>query len=219
MRLLEHVHERWVVGRRARRLGQFIADLVPPGAGVLDVGCGDGQVAWLIARQRPDVRVEGLDVLVRDDARIRVRPFDGVRIPREDRSCDVVLLVDVLHHAHDPALLLGEAVRVAQGHVVIKDHLLEGRLAEATLRFMDGVGNRRHGVALPYHYWTLAQWREAFDELAVTVDAWRQDLGLYRWPFSLVFGRSLHFLARLSVGARSGNQAAARGPGASQVIV
>ena len=219
MRLLERVHQRHVAGRRARRLSELVAGLVPQGAAVLDVGCGDGQIAWLIARRRPDVRIEGLDVLVRADARIPVRPFDGSRLPCGDRSCDVVLLVDVLHHADDPAVLLGEAARVARGAVVIKDHLLEGRLAQATLRFMDRVGNRRHGVALPYHYWTRAQWREAFDALAVTVDVWRQDLGLYRWPLSLVFGRSLHFLARLSVGSQSGCPAALRGNGGSQVTV
>ncbi len=50
-----------------------------------------------------------------------------------------------------PARLLAEAKRVSRGGIVIKDHFREGVLADATLRFMDWVGNAQHGVVLPYN--------------------------------------------------------------------
>jgi hypothetical protein len=92
---------------------------------------------------------------------------------------------------------LREALRVARHGVVIKDHLVEGPLAWPTLRFMDRVGNRRHGVALPHNYWTRSQWDGAFRELGLASSAWRGRLGLYPAPASLLFERSLHFLAYL----------------------
>jgi hypothetical protein len=93
--------------------------------------------------------------------------------------------------------LLAEAARVARRAVVIKDHLREGLLADATLRFMDRVGNRRHGVALPHNYWTRDRWREAFQRCGLAVDRWSERLGLYPWPAAWVFDRSLHFVARM----------------------
>ena len=60
--------------------------------------------------------------------------------------------MDVLHHADDAAKVMAEAGRVARKHIIIKDHLTDGFLNEPVLKFMDYVGNKRHGVALPYYY-------------------------------------------------------------------
>ena len=62
-----------------------------------------------------------------------------------------------------PRQLLREAVRVARRGLLIKDHTLTGFLAGPTLRLMDRVGNQRHGVALPYNYWTQQQWLRNFE--------------------------------------------------------
>ena len=173
--------------------------MIPRGAKLLDVGCGDGQVDHLIAAQRPDVAVEGIDVLVRPATHIPVQSFDGVDIPCADGSFDVVLFLDVLHHSRDPLRLLREGARVARSAIVIKDHLRKGFLAGPTLRFMDDVGNARYGVDLTYDYWPEERWHAVFAELELPIVAWRSRLGLYPWPASLVFERSLHFLAQLGV--------------------
>lgn len=196
-RIVEKVHGSYVHGRRVRVLAEWLRDMIPLGSTVLDVGCGDGRLAALVADGRPDLSVRGIDVLVRPGAVIPVDSFDGVTLPFPDGSFDVVMFVDVLHHTADPNVLLTEAARVARRHVVIKDHLREGLLAERTLRFMDHVGNARHGVALPYNYWRLRQWDEAFARLGLEKSAWHTRLGLYPWPANLLFGRGLHFAGRL----------------------
>ena len=118
---------------------------------MLDVGCGDGLLAFLILEKRPDLDLRGIDVLVREQTHIPVDRFDGLAIPHADASFDVVMFVDVLHHTEDPMALLGEAVRVARKTIVVKDHTLNGFLAGPTLHFLDRVGNARHDVALPYN--------------------------------------------------------------------
>jgi SAM-dependent methyltransferase len=195
--VLDGLHDRHVLGRRVEILSTHVAALLPPEARVLDVGCGDGRMARAVAQRRPDVAIEGIDVLVRSEAAIPVAPFDGARIPLADASVDAVLFIDVLHHTPDPGVLIAEAARVARRTVIIKDHLADGLLAEATLRFMDRVGNARHGVALPYTYWRRRQWRAAFEGSGLTVEVWRERLALYPAPASLVFDRSLHLLTRL----------------------
>jgi SAM-dependent methyltransferase len=165
---------------------------------VLDVGSGDGHIASRIAQQRPDIEIQGIDVLARPTSAIPVKLFDGATIPFAGGSFDSVLFVDVLHHTDDPNVLLREAKRVARSTVVIKDHLREGFGADTRLRFMDWVGNARHGVRLPYNYWSRAQWIEAWERLELSVESMREALELYPWPLSTAFDASLHFVGVLS---------------------
>jgi ubiquinone/menaquinone biosynthesis C-methylase UbiE len=198
---VDRLHGDLVHPRRVRVLVAHAARLVPAGAHVLDVGTGDGRIAAALGAARPDLRIEGIDVLVRPDAAIPVGAFDGRVIPREARSVDVVTLVDVLHHADDPEGLLAEAARVARACVVVKDHVANGWLSRAILGVMDDVGNRRHGVAIPRRYLSARQWTSAIDRAGLRRAVWDVGgLGLYPWPASLVFGGRLHVLARLDVG-------------------
>lgn len=197
MSCLDTLHGRLVFARRVRVLAQHLAALLPAHASVLDVGCGDGRVARAILDRRPDVRLVGLDVLVRPQTFIPVTAFDGRHIPAKESQYDVVMFVDVLHHTHDPMLLLREAVRVARRGLLIKDHSLNGWLAGPTLRFMDWVGNARHGVALPYNYWPWEGWQQAWAELKLRPVQCRRKLHLYPPPASWFFERSLHFIAWL----------------------
>lgn len=203
MNLLQVAHQSHVHRRRVDLLVRRLARLIEAPGTVLDVGCGDGWLAVSLAKSVPGLVIEGVDVLVRDGAAIPVREFDGDVIPFPDASFDVVMLIDVLHHTIDPLHLLREARRVTRGTIVIKDHLREGLLAAPTLRFMDWVGNASYGVELPYNYWSRAQWQHAFSELNLVVDHWETDLRLYPWPADLVFGRGLHFVARLTAGSRT----------------
>jgi SAM-dependent methyltransferase len=199
MNLLESIHDRCIHTRRARVLADHFSPLIPQGCRVLDVGCGDGLLADAIARKRPDITVQGIDVQVRPQTLIPVESFDGRRIPYADGSFEIVSFMDVLHHTEDPLVLLREAGRVAAQAVLIKDHTLEGSLASFRLRLMDWVGNARHGVELPYNYWPRRRWLKAFESLGWSVDVWHGKLGLYVWPASLCFDASLHFIARLRV--------------------
>ena len=196
---VEHLHGRHVHTRRVRVLAQHFATLLPDSARVLDIGCGDGLIDQLILERSPTLRIEGIDVLVRPDARIPVKPFDGAAIPHPDASFDATMFVDVLHHTDDPMILLREALRVTvpEGAILIKDHTMNGVLAGATLRFIDRVGNARHGVVLPYNYWTKRRWLDAFDALGLRLETWISRVGLYPFPANMIFGRSLHFVAKL----------------------
>lgn len=199
MSVSEWIHERYGFARRVRVLSHRIAALLPEHASILDVGCGDGDIDVHIQRERPGVSIEGIDVLVRPNAKIPVSEYDGHEIPFPDDAFDGLLFVDVLHHCDDAAALLRDARRVARRFIVIKDHRLDGFLAGPTLRFMDDVGNARFGVRLPYNYWSHSRWHEVFGELDLRVAAWEQDLGIYPVPADWIFGRGLHFLARLEL--------------------
>jgi SAM-dependent methyltransferase len=182
-------HDRLVTPRRTRIIADILREYLPYGASVLDVGCGDGTLDLLIQAARPDLSLTGIDVLIWPNTAIPVSAFDGRTLPVEDKSVDIVMFVDVLHHANDPMILLSEAKRAARKVILVKDHTMDGPFAYATLRFMDWVGNAHHNVALPYNYWPEARWRDAFGTLHLMIDRWESTVRLYR----------LHFIAQLDV--------------------
>ena len=195
---IDVLHSHVVYDRRVQVLAKHLSEFIPRGASVLDVGTGDGLIASSVQSLRPDVTITGVDVLLRAKTYVPVTPFDGMTLPFADKQFDVVTFVDVLHHTDNALDLLREAARVARVALVIKDHLREGFLANPTLRFMDWVGNRRYGVALPYNYWQPRQWRATFSALGLKEERWVESLHLYSWPLDAFFGRRLHFVARLA---------------------
>jgi SAM-dependent methyltransferase len=191
---ISRLHHTLVFQRRTRVLAELLAAQIPKGASVLDVGCGDGTIASRIAELRPDISIQGVEFLVRPGCKIECRSFDGLKLPYPNTSFDVCLFVDVLHHTQDPAILLREAVRVTRNFVLLKDHLDENFLDDITLRFMDWVGNRPHGVVLTYNYQSRKQWAVYFSLCGLKEENWNADVPLYPWPFSFVVGRGLHFI-------------------------
>lgn len=192
-----NAHARVVLNRRVRVLAASLAEMLPDSGEVLDIGCGNGQIAELIAVNKPGLQFRGLEIMARPQCRIRCDLFDGHRLPLPDGSVDACLFVDVLHHTGDPRELLREAARVTRRYVVLKDHLSESALDFQTLKLMDWVGNRPHGVVLPYNYCSRQQWDKIFAASGLRVARWVESVPLYPFPASLIFGRHLHFVCRL----------------------
>src|SRR5712692_10489655 len=185
-------HHALVFQRRTRVLAEMLAAQIPPGAPVLDIGCGDGTIGSLIAQLRPDISIQGVEFLVRPECKIECRAFDGASLPFPDGVFDVCLFVDVLHHTQDPSILLREAARVSRIFGLLKDHLVENFLDEVTLRLMDWVGNRPHGVVLTYNYQSRRKWKEYFLRCGLAETNWTTRVPLYPPPVSLLAGRRMN---------------------------
>ena len=194
---IRHLHRALIFGRRARVLAGGLAAQIPPHASVLDIGCGDGTIGKLIMQLRPDISIQGVELLTRPGCKIDCRSFDGWSLPFSNDYFDVCLLVDVLHHTQDATVLLCEAARVSRNLVILKDHLKESFIDVFTLRLMDWVGNRPHGVILSYNYMSAVQWAQCFSICDLTELDRITKLSLYPPPFSLILGRKLHFVSSL----------------------
>lgn len=187
--------------RRADILSRHLSQLLQHNESLtgLDIGCGSGKIAVNIQRLCPDIRMSGVDVLVRKDTVINVTEFDGMRLPFEDNSYDFTMLIDVLHHTDDPAGIIKECCRVARKFILLKDHFCETWWDRVRLQFMDWVGNRAFDVSLPYNYLSREDWDRLYKASRVVREAEVDKLNLYPHPFSCVFDSTLHFMARLAV--------------------
>jgi len=187
----------WYYNRRIWVLSHALANAIPGRGTVLDIGCGDGQLALALMKLRPDLKIEGVDVVARPKTLIPVAQYDGIKLPFADKSFDYVTIVDVLHHTDDPTVVLSEASRVARHGVVIKDHLREGFLAHETLAFMDWCGNIGDGVPLPYNFLSRSEWQGAFFKSRLQSRQTNEKLNIYLPPARWLFDRQLHFVSFL----------------------
>ena len=126
-----------------RRDLEVIADLVPAGSRVLDLGCGNGE---LLAHLRDHKGCSGYGIEIAD-AGVQACVQRGIDVIQfnldeglalfDDRSFDVVLQLDTLQHLRNTERMLRETVRVGRIGIVSfpnfaywanRLHVLTGRM-------------------------------------------------------------------------------------------
>lgn len=124
----EYWERRHASGKNPGLLHRYraIAALLPPGASVLDVGCGDGSFGQHLAGARPDCSYFGADI---SKAAISILESRGLRGAVIDPSIplrgqvpgpfDVVTAMEVVEHVHDAEALMNEIVALSKQEIVI----------------------------------------------------------------------------------------------------
>jgi SAM-dependent methyltransferase len=198
--LFKSIHNKYVFQRRIQVLSDQIASVLGDSRTVLDIGCGDGTISQLSAQKKATgVKFSGIDVMARPTCAIDFKLFDGHTIPFPDNSFDACTIVDVLHHLYHIKELVAEAKRVSSKYIIIKDHIYKNKFDYETLTFMDWVGNKPHGVEVIFNFKNEAFWKQLFDELGLEIISFNKHIPLYPFPFSMLFGRELHFVALLKI--------------------
>lgn len=156
-------------------------DLVPSGKRLLDLGCGQGLVASLLATAKVDAHVTGIDLMEREIARARAAVPQATFIAgdiakTEFPAADVVLILDVLHYL-DPAAQADVLRRVRAALQGGGTLFLRIGDESPSLRFrytvlVDRVASalRGHGF-VKLHCRPLAAWRSELQSLGFRVEA------------------------------------------------
>lgn len=201
-RALAGYHYRAIHVPRVRRVARALGALVGRARSLLDVGCGDGTMAKAVAQAVGAERVAGVDVLLRPEVAIDAHLYDGRRLPFADRSFEIVLLADVLHHAADPPALLRECLRVAERAVAVKDHFKLGWLSDRVLLAMDLAGNAASGVRVRGSYLHPTEWPALVRRAGGSIVALDWPLRVHDLPWRLVTRSELQFAALIEPAPR-----------------
>jgi ubiquinone/menaquinone biosynthesis C-methylase UbiE len=187
------------LGRTQRaNLVRLISTFLPDqNTRVLDVGCGNGLFARDLMAAKPCLNITGGGENDHRDCLIRQCVYDGWNLPFPDKRFDYVLLINVLHHANDPAMVLAEAARVARHGIVIKDHYANTRLDFYTLVAMERIGNAFSDISQPYNFFSEKQWEVLFDRVGLRIKSVRNRFVCYNAILDFLFGRNLHFVANV----------------------
>lgn len=164
---LAGVSRRWRRERRRRKVGRAydmaleIAQMIPAGARLLDIGCGSGYIAHHLSGMR-NANVTGIDLEPKTEAPIKYRRYDGVNFPVEKASVDAALLCYVLHHTQDLRTVLIELHRVLShgGIAVIYEDIPESGWDRLMCSMHDLKWRKRTG---PCTFRTEAAWRSVFE--------------------------------------------------------
>lgn len=184
-------HQTLSHGSRVRHLAALLAEIIErhtdgmPVVRCLDVGCGDMTLAEQIQERYPRITWHCIDIYelpsgLSDEERWKKYScFDGHHLPFDDKTFDIVLFCDVLHHSGTEVRhLLSEAARVAD-FVLVKDHFEGSAYSRLMLWLMDIVGNWGYGVALPRRYFSYGSFQRLAGESKLEFVEMKRGIDLY----------------------------------------
>ena len=133
---------------------------------ILDIGSGNGLVAHTL--REAGYEVTPLDVAdLSYEENVKPVVYDGRKMPFEDATFDVALLLTVLHHIDEPDAVLREACRVAQRVIIIED-IYENKWQKKLTFAMDSLVNWGYAEC-PHTNKDDAEWRNTFREMKMNL--------------------------------------------------
>ncbi|MCP4130260.1 MAG: class I SAM-dependent methyltransferase [bacterium] len=147
----------------AHTIGQM-ARWTQPQDTILDIGCGNGEIAHILEQlgYTSVYNVDFVDLREFDIAHFKL--YDGVSLPFEDSFFDFISINFVLHHVPNDKklLLLDEIKRVSRGILFI----LEDTPRNFIDRFISGLHGRyfRHKIKStePFGFYSQKEWEDLF---------------------------------------------------------
>lgn len=142
---------------------QACANLIKPNSKVLDVGCGNGFMAWEF-KENFNCDIVCTDIL--DYLQVKlpfIKMHDPGKLPFLENEFDIVMLVDVLHHTNNSTqeLLLKESRRVGKSILIFETR------PTYVAKILDHILNYIHQkkMSIPLNFKNKSYWQSILENM------------------------------------------------------
>jgi SAM-dependent methyltransferase len=143
----EHDHKRWFENPNIKLFDRILRE-IPPGASVLDVGCGRGDFLRHAAAERPDLNLTGIDLSPNGSSdRIRFIQGDILQLASAGETFDVVASLAVIEHIDDVQAFVSRNCSLLKS----AGKLIVMTINDGSLLYRAGRLGRSFGVPLAYN--------------------------------------------------------------------
>lgn len=138
---------------------------------VLDIGAGRCLIAYQVEKENKErnVKVIPIDVIDVNVTGMKLRVYDGSKLPYKDNCFDTVMINYVLHHCNNPVKVLKEAIRVCKGNIILFEDTNMNFIAKTVDSTVNKLNNE--DINTPLNFKTDKQWRELFKKLKLKIVA------------------------------------------------
>ena len=192
-------------GDRTKRISKKIEFLLKKEAknkkkiSIVDFGCGSMEISKKIQHNKFIKKISGVDIF---NSKFKYKKLEYYQYKKikdlKKFKCDVMLLVDVLHHigVNESFKLLKELSKYSK-IIIIKDHFEHGQISRQLLRFVDFYANYAYGVVIPKIYYSEKSWTKTIKMSKLKQLYFEKNFQQHDGLFNLILNKKHHFISVL----------------------
>jgi ubiquinone/menaquinone biosynthesis C-methylase UbiE len=166
--------------KRSTTFANYIAAQIPDTGHMLDFGCGNMFTSVELLKLKPNLTITGIDVIrdqnltdtILSDKRLAFKQVTEKRLPFDDNTFDVALVLAMLHHTDDPEYYLSELKRIIKpgGIILIIEEMYIHQLDRLYICTEDWLLNKmKTGVPVPLNFRSNKHYKEQFAKQGLKV--------------------------------------------------
>ncbi|MEX0996550.1 MAG: class I SAM-dependent methyltransferase [Flavobacteriaceae bacterium] len=126
--------------KRAQTKKELFQEYLLPKSSIIDIGTGSGQFSLVLKENGH--QVTSVDVKDKTNTNL-ITPtvYDGEKLPFDNNSFDISMLITVMHHCPNPENVFEEAVRVSKNRIFVLEDVYSNLVMKYLTWWMDSLMN------------------------------------------------------------------------------
>jgi len=148
--------------KRAQTKKELFKEYLPSHSKIIDIGTGSGQFSLVLKENGH--QVTSVDIKDKTNTNL-ITPtvYNGEKLPYNNNSFDISMLITVLHHCPNPENVFQEAARVSKNRIFVLEDVYSNLVMKYLTWWMDSLMNLEF-FGHPHTNKSEAEWENLFKE-------------------------------------------------------